>query len=66
MRAGQSENEFSPGFKTKNTRNFKKNGENRVSAMVTGGIPSEIMLKLYEGDLDMLYKLFWDSHMLLT
>ena len=32
----------------------------------TDGIPSEIKLKPYEGDLDMLHKFCWDSPMLLT
>ena len=33
---------------------------------VTDDIPSEIKLTSYDGDLEMVYKLFWDSHMLLA
>ena len=46
-------------FKTKNTRNFLKHGENRVSAVVTGGIPSETMLKLHEVYIILFGKLFF-------
>ena len=47
-------------FKTKNTRNFLKYGENHVSDVVTGGIPSETMLKLHEVYIILFWKFFFE------
>ena len=63
VQTGQSENEFSLGFKIKITRNFfnlKKTWRFRAAP---DGIPSGIKLRPYEGDLDMTYNFFSGPHM---